>query len=477
MISTGVVLSIIFLDGTWGDLSVKRQHQPDVYGSGPTSAEGSVWDSESYGEDAVEDAPPLEDFLALRQRNAELALQVEELTSELRQLDHDKKMTAWRTKFTVSKIQRRCHAMPSDKNEESSIPDDLRVQVKEGVAAMPWSLTHTAARHKLKSRFFPGEAMFKGITDYFSAGSSAVAEVGNYFRKIPVLNNPAEQQPLKEIQDSLKDARVRLGRNKEARRGLEEHYNAIALRIAQLKTDAESDAKALDKAVKAEQDLDKEIAEVKRIIKDEKATNPVDRVKDAIKTKYKAESAQTQEVQNVSESLHTEVEHRMNETAKVLETLKKHNYEIQNQIEESKARTPDQQMRIEKVKTKIANLTANIGSLNEQKKDLLHEESDEETRVAKEDQQLMVMSGQLENCDDWGHKLENKLKKVIDSKKDDARLCHKSILGLHNERVMLKQELHKQHTQLKKEKDLAATVQQKGDETLAMLNHCLGRLT
>merc|ERR1719428_2588984 len=119
----------------------------------------------------------------------------------------------------------------------------------------------------MQSRW-PGEGMFKGFTDYFAEGSKAVEAVGSYLRKIPVFGNDKEAKEradaeLKEINNELMDTRVRLGRNKEARRTLEEHYNALVQRMVQMKADADADALALQQAVKAEQDLDKEIAEVK----------------------------------------------------------------------------------------------------------------------------------------------------------------------------------------------------------------------
>merc|ERR1719191_24025 len=123
-------------------------------------------------------------------------------------------------------------------------------------------------------------------------------------------------------------------------------------------------------------------------------------------------------------------------------------------------------MRIANLKKIIANISTKIGDLNSKKDHLLHEESDEETRVAKEDQQLMATSGQLESCDQWGKKLEKKVNKVMKSVQDDAKLCHKSILALHNERVRMRQDLHKQYTELKKGKDEAASIEHKGEETL-----------
>merc|ERR1719236_188353 len=136
---------------------------------------------------------------------------------------------------------------------------------------MPWSLTHTATQHKMKSGF-PGEGMFKDIKDYFGQGSRAVEAVGSYLRKIPVLGAAKEEkkkadEELKKIQAMLKETRMQLGRNKEARRGLEEHYNAVMARITQTNVQTEADASALNQAVKKEEDLDKKIREVKEQIK------------------------------------------------------------------------------------------------------------------------------------------------------------------------------------------------------------------
>lgn len=467
MKNAGVVLLILFVVA-FGDLSVKKQ-EPEVADTELTSAEpisGPLSDSDESADDAIQENPPIEDFLALRQQNAELALQVEEMTSELRQLQHDKKMTMWRSKFTVSKIKRQCSDSPVE--EDSAALDARNAKVTAGVAMMPWSLTHTATRHKMQSKF-PGEGMFKDITNYFHDGSTAVQAVSNYLRKIPVLGKvqemkKKEDEELEKIQAALKDARVRLGRNKEARHGLEDHYNALVGRIAQAKTQAESENAAMEQAVKAEHDLDKEIDKVKQLL-NEKA-----------RTQYEQSPKRQAEVQNVSRSLHAEVERRMNESAKMLETLKTQNYQIQTAIEESNARQADKQMRVQNLKKSTVNMTAKLGALNTAKQNLMHEERDEEKRVALEDRQLMASSGQLESCDDWGKKLEKKLKKVIRSSKDDAKLCHKSILGLHGERVKLKQELHKQYTEIKRQKDNTASMEYKGDESLNMLNHCLGRL-
>lgn len=484
MVKVGVVPLVLVLGTALGDLSVKRQHQPEVDGSELGSEQASAEDLINDGDEL--DHPPTEDFLALRQRNAELALEVEELTSELRQLHHDKKMTVSRTKFTVNKIKHHCRATPAHNQKDASVSHHRHAKTSEGVATMPWSLTHTGTRHKMQSHYFPGEGMFKGITDYFSRGSSAVAAVGDYLRKIPVLSNPAEEkenqvkQGLKEIEDNLIDSRVRLGKNKEAGRSLEEHFQALTARVAQQKAEAEADAAALDQAAKTEQDLDKQIANAKaafqKKVDEFKREHTVETVKGEVQSESSAEIMQREQVQNVSRSLHAEVERRMNESARKVETLKAQNYQLQTQIDETKAGMPDKRSRIESLKTRIANLTSTSKTLTDYKEHLLREESSEETRVAKEDQELMAMAGQLETCDDWGRKIEKKLNKVIQSKKDDAQLCHKSILGLHSERVKLKQELHKQHMELKHQKQEAASLQKEGDSTLEMLNQCLGRL-
>lgn len=465
----GVVLlfPLVFIV-VFGSDDLVNQRQPEA-------APDPVGDFQSNSDDATQDNPPTEDFLALRQRNAELALQVEEMTSELRQLQHDKKMTLYRTKFTVSKIKRRCSVFPVDKKEDS---DGGNVKVREDVAMMPWSLTHTATRHKMQSGF-PGEGMFKDIKDYFQHPTSAVEAVGSYLRKIPILGAAKDEkkkadEELKTIQAMLKETRMQLGRNKEARHGLEEHYNAVMARITQTKVEADADAAALEQAMKAERDLDKRIEELKEKTKRKQAevkNQPIDMDPFA-----QAQLARSEEVQNVSKTLHDEVARRMNHSDKVLETFKFQNSQMETAIEESKARVPDTKMRIQNLKKSMENITENVNALNKRKAYLLHEENEEESNVAKEDHELIAISGQLETCDEWSQKLEKKVKQVVDSNKVDAKLCHKSLLTLHGERVKLKQELHKESTELKKQKDAAASIGHKGDETLDMLNHCLGRL-
>jgi hypothetical protein len=286
MKNAGVVLPVLFFV-VLGDVSVKKK-QPDV------PAVESDWDLNGDSDAAIQDNPPIEDFLSLRQRNAELALQVEEMTSELRQLQHDKKMTMWRSKFAVSKVKRGCSSAVGEK-EDSVAANARNARVTGNVAMMPWSLTHTATRHKMQSQF-PGEGMFKDITNYFSEGSTAVQAVSSYLRKIPVLGKAGqakkkEDEELHKLHVALKDARVRLGRDKEAKRGLEEHYNALVARIAQAKTQADAENQALEQAVKAEQDLDTKIAKIKEQMK-RQAQMHVKAVK--------SEKQQLDEVQNVS---------------------------------------------------------------------------------------------------------------------------------------------------------------------------------
>merc|ERR1719333_50500 len=100
--------------------------------------------------------------------------------------------------------------------------------------------------------------------------------------------------------------------------------------MAQAKAQSNADALALQEAIKAEQDLDKEIAEMKAKMSAKKKLKPND---DPMRNALDSSAAETLEVRNVSHLLHAEVEKRMNETEKVLEALKNGNYQMQTEIQ------------------------------------------------------------------------------------------------------------------------------------------------
>jgi len=180
-------------------------------------------------------------------------------------------------------------------------------------------------------------------------------------------------------------------------------------------------------------------------------------------------------VKGEAEKLHQEAERRLQQSSQEIDRLKIENDKLQATIDASKARQPSEEDQLQNLQNKIVDSNQTASKLMTESEKLKQSEALAKQKEASEDNALMASAGQDERCVEWTTKLEAKLKHVLQGKKDDANLCHNSILGLHKERMALKDGNAKMHAEFKNLKKKAAESQKQGDDTLAELNSCLGR--
>lgn len=446
----------------------------------PLDRESAVDDEEDGSE---EDEPKVDDYMKLRQRNAELAMQVEELTGEMNQLRHDKAMTRWRTKFQVSKIRRECPAPPKAMIGAAEGRPDARPHELRGsrLRSLPWSLTHTATRHRSNRNRASTDGQWPDFSSAFESVKGMVSEFREGLPSVESFYNPIADKEneeklaaqIKHVQAHLKDTRVRLGQNKEARISLEEHIEALKKRIHEQELDAAEDEKTLAKTVEAVATADHDLSNAKA----EMLRRGIQQVVSGIPDSTRAAVTQEETVKISSAKLHAEVAKRTEEAQKRLVALKAETAELQKRIDTINQRVPSELANIDDIAKQNANSTAMLSSLRSEDETLQDKEVAAEAKAQKEDVQLVASAGQQERCMDWGRKLEARLRKVRGTSSTDNKLCHNTILSLHNERMKSKQKNAKLHKELKARKKAIVELTAQADENMKTLNACLAKVS
>lgn len=412
-------------------------------------------DESSAGNDgASNDGPPVENYMKLRQRNAEMSTQVEKLAHEAHVLKHRLKVTKLQEKFAREKIAKKC---PTGTQRQTTANRHLQIK-------MPWSLTHTATRHmQKKGTWFPGEDTIRGLFDHFKTmGDQFVLErtprsyatagtVGQLHRDVVELNR------------EVKQTHVRLGRVQEVKVNLDEHYQALRAKVAAMEESAARDQQQLNTLAADENVLDQKLAQARQ---SQSAT-----------IAQVSEADQETKVKEETDKLHQVAQQRLHDASQEVNRLKKENDQLQANIDALTEKQPTEVTQLQNLQKSIEDGKDTATNLEKEKVKLREEADDFKQKAASYNDKLMDSSSKDEQCVEWTTKLEAKLKHVLAGKKDDATLCHSSILGLHKERVGWKDGIGKMHSEIKKLKRKAEEMQRKGDETLATLNSCLGRST
>jgi len=199
-------------------------------------------------DDSVSDGPPVKNYDKLRQRNAEMVKQVEKLTVETHQLKHKFKVTKLQEKTAISKIMKKC---PTGMHRLAP------AHTHDGVK-MPWSLTHTATRHKQKKgSWFPGEEAFRGLYNHFKALSGGIPTSSRSYASAGTAGQL--HRDVIELKKEMQQTHVRLGRVEEMKGTMDAHLQALKTKVADMEAAATRDQQQLDDLTADEQNLDQQL--------------------------------------------------------------------------------------------------------------------------------------------------------------------------------------------------------------------------
>jgi len=455
------ILPILVAHPCYGTLveTVKQHKQPQlddtqVFEDLADDADNVVEEDSGYPSN---DLPPLDNYRKLRQQNADMARQVEKLTVETHDLKHRLKVTKSQEKFALAKITKKCPAATHNK---------MAPRITHNEVEMPWSLTHTATRHQQrKGTWFPGEETIKGLFDHFKslAGGIGIEAAPRSYASAGTQGQL--HRDVVELNKEVKETRARLGKVAEVKANLGQHLQALKVKVAAMEDAASNDQQQLDALAANEQSFDQQIAAfhtTQSQISDNDA-NIAD------------QTDKESKVQTEATKLHEEAERRLEESTQEINQLKAENEKMQTTIEGFQARKEKEEGKLKSLQD--ANLQNNetVTKMQQDESRLQKEGEEAKEKAASEDNALMVSAEKDQRCVEWSDKLEAKLKHVLQAKKEDATLCHNSILGLHKERMKWKQSIGKMVTELKNLKQQGKENQRKGDDTLTTLNSCLGR--
>jgi len=397
----------------------------------------------------------------LRQNNAEMAMQIEHLVTETHELKHKLKVSKSQGKFALAKIMKKC---PVGMHRSAPAPMPNHQELK-----MPWSLTHTATRHKQKRGSWQPLDTIRGLFDNLKSLTGGtgltVEESPRSYASAGTVGQL--HRDVVELFKELKQTHVRLGKSEEVKSRLQDHLQAMQEKVVAMEEEAAKEQQQLNAFATNEQSLDQQLDDIKR--------NPsADDARGKIQSSAEGEAERESKVKIEAEKLHEEAERRLQEYSQEINKLLAENEKLQGAIEASKAQQQTEQTKLVNMQNSIQEGNGTAAKLQEESLKLKEAEATTRKREVEEDNELMASASQDQRCVDWTTKLEAKLKHVLQSKKDDATLCHSSILGLHKERVSLKDGNAKMHAEIKKLKRHAQDMQRQGDETLATLNSCLG---
>jgi DNA repair exonuclease SbcCD ATPase subunit len=454
-----LVLVALPCKGTQSSLQRNRIKQPVL---DDTQVFDELDDAPLEAEDSAgNDGPPVDNYVKLRQRNAEMAEQVQKLAHEAHVLKHRFKVTKLQEKFAREKIMKTCPTGIHGSGTASS-----HQQIK-----MPWSLTHTATRHKQKKgAWFPGEDTIKGLFDHFkSLGDHFILE--NTPRSYASAGTQGQlHRDVSELHRELKQTHVRLGRVHEVKGSLGEHYQAMRTKVTAMADAATKEQQLLDDLASNEQILDRKLAAVRETQRQKQKEEVAEAV-------GKDETDKESKVKEESEKLHQEAERRLNDSSAEIDRLKPENGQMQANVDAMNEKLPKLELELQNMQQSIKDGTDTATKLESEKVKLQEEENALKQKATSYDDKILDSSTKDEQCVEWTTKLEGKLKHVLQGKKDDGMLCHNSILGLHKERVSWKDGITKMHSEIKNLKRKTEEIQRKADENLATLNSCLGRST
>lgn len=406
------------------------------------------------------DRPPLDNYLKLREKNADMVRQVERLAAETHELKHRLKMAKAQEKTAIMKIMKKC----------PSSHQNLPVEIHHQELKMPWSLAHTATRHQQKKgQWFPGEDTIRGFFHHLKDLSSSIRAESRSYASAGTQGQ--YHKDMHELRREMKQTHVRLGQSAELKSNLEAHLQAIKEKVVAMEEEANKDQQKLDDFAAQEQRLDQQLAATHS-----DSQPPADQgMRGDLQVSAEDEAQKEEKVKMESAKLHQEADRRLQESKEQIAKLKDQNDKLNDAIAASKARQPAEQTKLLNVQNANQQSNTTAEQLRQKEDQMRQEEADAKQKEQAEDNALMESAGKDERCAQWTSQLESKLKHVLKLKKDDASLCHNSILGLHKERINLKDGNAKMHTELKHLKQHAQEMQRQGDETLATLNSCLGR--
>lgn len=443
--------------GTGSSIQAQRIKQPEPFDA--PALQELYLDSPDSEDDLNSDQPPLDNYIKLRQKNADMSMQIEQLVAEAHELNHKLKVSKTQTKTVLAKIMKKC---PRSHHRSAHVAHHEEVK-------MPWSLTHTATTHKQKrSSWFPGEETIRGLFDHIKSLSSGIP-----MERVPRSYASAGtagqlHRDVVGLTEALKQTHVRLGQGEEVKSHLEAHLQAVQEKVLAMEEEAAKDEQNLKSFAAEEQSLDQQLAAYRNV----KPSDDSDSLNEGQAASSQAE--REAKVKEEVEKLHNEADRRMQESDKEVNRLKAENEKIQEAIEASQTRQQTEQSKLLNLKDSILQGNNTAAKLQQEESKLEKAEAYVKQKEVDEDNALTAAAAHDERCVEWTGKLEAKLKRVLLAKKDDATLCHDSILGLHKERMSLKDGNAKMHAELKNLKRHSEEMQRKGDETLATLNSCLG---